>query len=28
MATTLFGVGRGSNTSPIEITDLLAHPTT
>ncbi|CAF3885120.1 unnamed protein product, partial [Rotaria sp. Silwood1] len=28
LAKTLFGVGRGSNTSSIEITDLLPHPTT
>ncbi|CAF4442070.1 unnamed protein product, partial [Rotaria sp. Silwood2] len=28
LAKTLFGVGRGSNTSSIEITDLLSHPTT
>ncbi|CAF4627166.1 unnamed protein product [Rotaria sp. Silwood2] len=28
LAKTLFGVGRGSNTSSIEITDLLLHPTT
>ncbi|CAF4709010.1 unnamed protein product, partial [Rotaria sp. Silwood2] len=28
LAKTSFGVGRGSNTSSIEITDLLPHPTT
>ncbi|CAF5049307.1 unnamed protein product, partial [Rotaria sp. Silwood1] len=28
LAKALFGVGRGSNTSFIEITDLLPHPTT